>query len=62
MSNHKRIMEDSAAFFNKEVDKVILKVTTAKTEKSRLKYLKQMLALKNRLSLEVKMLNDLDNF
>lgn len=62
MSNHKRIMEDSAAFFNKEVDKVILKVTTAKTEKSRLKYLKQMLALRNRLSLEVKMLNDLDNF
>ena len=62
MSNHKRIVEDSAAFFNKEVDKVILKVTTAKTEKSRLKYLKQMLALKNRLSLEVKMLNDLDNF
>ena len=62
MLNHKRIMEDSAAFFNKEVDKVILKVTTAKTEKSRLKYLKQMLALKNRLSLEVKMLNDLDNF
>jgi hypothetical protein len=55
-------MEDSAAFFNKEVDKVILKVTTAKTEKSRLKYLKQMLALRNRLSLEVKMLNDLDNF
>jgi hypothetical protein len=62
MSNHKRIVEDSAAFFNKEVDKVILKVTTAKTEKSRLKYLKQMLALRNRLSLEVKMLNDLDNF
>ena len=62
MLNHKKIMEDSAAFFNKEVDKVILKVTTAKTEKSRLKYLKQMLALKNRLSLEVKMLNDLDNF
>lgn len=62
MSNHKKIVEDSAAFFNKEVDKVILKVTTAKTEKSRLKYLKQMLALKNRLSLEVKMLNDLDNF
>jgi len=62
MLNHKRIMEDSAAFFNKEVDKVILKVTTAKTEKSRSKYLKQMLALRNRLSLEVKMLNDLDNF
>ena len=62
MLNNKRIMEDSAAFFNKEVDKVILKVTTAKTEKSRLKYLKQMLALRNRLSLEVKMLNDLDNF
>ena len=62
MLNHKKIMEDSAAFFNKEVDKVILKVTTAKTEKSRLKYLKQMLALRNRLSLEVKMLNDLDNF
>ena len=62
MSNHKRIVEDSAAFFNKEVDKVILKVTTAKTEKSRLKYLKQMLALRKRLSLEVKMLNDLDNF
>lgn len=55
-------MEDSAAFFNKEVDKIILKVTTAKTEKSRLKYIKQMVALKNRLTLEVKMLKDPDNF
>jgi len=62
MLNHKKIMEDSAAFFNKEVDKIILKVTTAKTKKTRSKYLKQMLALRNRLSLEVKMLNDLDNF
>ena len=55
-------MEDSAAFFNKEVDKIILKITTAKTEKARLKYLKQMIALRNRLSLEVKMLDDLGNF
>lgn len=55
-------MEDSAAFFNKEVDKVILKVSQAKTEKSRLKYLKQMVALRNRLALEIKMLDDLDNF
>lgn len=55
-------MEDSAVFFNKEVDKVILKVTKAKTEKTRSKYLKQMLALRNRLSLEVKMLDDLGNF
>ena len=62
MSNHKRIMEDSAAFFNKEVDKVILKVTTAKTEKTRSKYLKQLMALKNRLSLEVKMIDELGNF
>jgi hypothetical protein len=62
MLNHKKIMEDSAAFFNKEVDKIILKITTAKTEKARLKYLKQMIALRNRLSLEVKMLDDLGNF
>ena len=62
MSNHKKIIEDSAAFFNKEVDKVILKTTRAKTEKSRLKYLKQLIALKNRITLEVKMLGDLDNF
>jgi hypothetical protein len=62
MSNHKKIVEDSAAFFNKEVDKVILKTTRAKTEKSRLKYLKQLIALKNRITLEVKMLGDLDNF
>jgi hypothetical protein len=55
-------MEDSAAFFNQEVDKVILKVTTAKTEKTRLKYFKQMMALKNRLALEIKMLDDLGNF
>jgi hypothetical protein len=55
-------MEDSAAFFNKEVDKVILKVTKAKTEKTRSKYLQQLLALKNRLILEVKMLDDLGNF
>ena len=62
MSNHKKIVEDSAAFFNKEVDKVILKTTRAKTEKSRSKYLKQLIALKNRITLEVKMLGDLDNF
>jgi len=62
MSNNKKIVEDSAAFFNKEVDKVILKTTRAKTEKSRLKYLKQLIALKNRITLEVKMLGDLDNF
>ena len=62
MSNHKKIVEDSAAFFNKEVDKVILKTTRAKTEKSRLKYLKQLIALKNRISLVVKMLGDLVNF
>ena len=62
MSNHKKIVEDSAAFFNKEVDKVILKVTTAKTEKARSKYLKQLMALKNRLSLEVKMIDELGNF
>jgi len=62
MSNHKKIVEDSAAFFNKEVDKVIFKTTRAKTEKSRLKYLKQLIALKNRITLEVKMLGDLDNF
>jgi hypothetical protein len=62
MSNHKKIVEDSAAFFNKEVDKVILKTTRAKTEKSRLKYLKQLIALKNRITLEVKMLGNFDNF
>lgn len=55
-------MEDSAAFFNKEVDKVIYKVTNAKNEKERTKYLKQMIALKNRLTLEVKMIDELGNF
>jgi hypothetical protein len=62
MSNHKKITEDSAEFFNKEVDKIIYKVTTTKSTKQRIKYIKQMIALKNRLSLEVKMLEDLDNF
>ena len=62
MSNHKKITEDSAEFFNKEVDKIIYKVTTTKSTKQRIKYVKQMIALKNRLSLEVKMLEDLDNF
>ena len=62
MLNHKQIMQDSAAFFSKEVDKVIYKLTNAKTEKSRVKYVKQMIALKNRLSLEVRMIDDLDNF
>lgn len=55
-------MEDSAAFFSKEVDKIILKVTSAKTQKQRSKYLRQMMAIKNRISLEVKMLDELDNF
>jgi len=60
MLNHKQIMEDSAAFFNKEVDKIIYKMNNAKTDKSRIKYIKQMIALKNRLSLEVKMLDSLE--
>ena len=62
MSNHKKIMEDSAEFFNKEVDKIIYKVTTTKSTKRRIKYIQQMIALKNRLTLEVKMLEGLDNF
>jgi len=60
MLNHKQIMEDSAAFFNKEVDKIIYKINNAKTNKLRIKYIKQMIALKNRLTLEVKMLDALE--
>jgi len=60
MLNHKQIMEDSAAFFNKEVDKIIYKVNNAKTDKLRIKYIKQMIALRNRLTLEVKMLDALE--
>jgi hypothetical protein len=52
------MMEDSAAFFNKEVDKIIYKVTNAKTDKERTKYLKQLMALKQRIVLEVKMIDD----
>lgn len=55
-------MEDSAEFFNKEVDKVIYNMTIAKTTKQRRKYIKQMIALKNRLSLEVRMLDDHSDF
>jgi hypothetical protein len=51
-------MEDSAAFFNKEVDKIIDKVTNAKTNKERTKYLKQLMVLKHRIVLEVKMIDD----
>lgn len=52
-------MEDSAAFFNSEVDKVIVSVSNAKTQKQRNKYLKQMLALRQRLALEIKMLDEM---
>jgi len=62
MINHKKILEDSADFFNKEVDKVITNISTAKNAKQRNKYLKQIFALKNRLQLEVKMLDDHSNF
>jgi len=62
MINHKKILEDSADFFNKEVDKLITSISTAKNAKQRNKYLKQMFALKNRLQLEVKMLDDHTNF
>ena len=55
-------MEDSASFFNKEVDKTIFKVVNAKTDKQKTKYLKQLIALKNRLTLEVKMIDELGNF
>jgi hypothetical protein len=61
MLNNKKIREDSASFFNKEVDKVIEKVSNAKTDKARTKYLKQMLALRQRLALEIKMLDELNN-
>jgi hypothetical protein len=61
MLNHKKILQDSADFFNKEVDKVINKISTAKTEKARTKYLKQMMALKNRLALEIKIIDDYEN-
>ena len=62
MLNHKKIMEDSAAFFNKEVDKVIINMTKAKSTRQRKKYIKQMMALKNRLALEVRMLDDHSDF
>jgi hypothetical protein len=62
MLNHKKILEDSADFFNKEVDKVIINMTTAKSTRQRKKYIKQMMALKNRLALEVKMLDDHSDF
>lgn len=62
MINHKKILEDSADFFNKEVDKVITNISTAKNAKQRDKYLKQIFALKNRLQLEVKMLDDHTDF
>ena len=62
MINHKKILEDSADFFNKEVDKVITNISTAKNVKQRDKYLKQMFALKNRLQLEMKMLEDRTDF
>jgi hypothetical protein len=62
MINHKKILEDSADFFNKEVDKVIKNMTTAKSAQQRKKYIKQMIALKNRLALEVRMLDDHSNF
>lgn len=55
-------MEDSAAFFNKEVDKIISKISNAKTDRQRTKYLKQMMALRNRLALEIKMLDGPENF
>lgn len=61
MLNHKKIMEDSATFFNKEVDKVIIKMTTTKSEKQRNKCIKEMEALKMRLQLELKMIEDLEN-
>jgi len=60
MLNHKKIMEDSASFFNSEVDKVILSITNAKTEKQRNKCIKQMIALKQRLALEIKMLDGME--
>ena len=62
MSSHKQMMEESAAFFNKEVDKVIDNINAAKTDKQRTKYLKQMIALKYRIALEIKMLDDAQNF
>jgi len=39
MLNHKQLKEDSATFFNKEVDKIIHKVINAKTDKLRIKYI-----------------------
>ena len=60
MLNHKKIIEDSASFFNKEVDKTIKKAADAKTQYKRIKHIKELMALKNRLILEVKMLNEME--
>lgn len=62
MVNHKKILQDSADFFNNEVDKILSKISTAKTDKQRDKYLKQMVALRNRLALEIKMLDNHSDF
>lgn len=56
MIDQKKMFEDSSNFFIKETDRVIELISKTKSEKKRISYINQLMYLKNRIALELAML------
>jgi hypothetical protein len=56
MIDQKKMFEDSSNFFIKETDRIIELISKTKSEKKRISYINQLMYLKNRIALELAML------
>jgi len=56
MIDHKKMFESSSDFFIKETDKIIEQISKTRSMKKRTLYIAQLMALKNRIALELVML------
>ena len=56
MIDHKKMFESSSDFFIKETDKIIEQISKTRSVKKRTFYIAQLMALKNRIALELVML------
>lgn len=56
MIDHKKMFESSSDFFIKETDKIIEQISKTRSMKKRTLYIVQLMALKNRIALELVML------
>ena len=56
MIDQKKMFEDSSNFFINETDRIIELISKTKSEKKRISYINQLMYLKNRIALELAML------